>query len=117
MYGAAINALTNVAMIRYLGMQAAALSTFFGFFCMWIVRVKQNKEELGITIKWKEILLLTGIAIIVALSSILLPIWVNYILFPAGIVFFCYTNRSLIMTLLEKGKKLIRQQIKTNKGS
>lgn len=114
-YGAAINALSNIVMIRFLGMQAAALSTFFGFFFMWIVRVKQNKEELGIGINWKEVLWLTTGAIVVALSSILLPVWVNYIMLPAGVFFFCFINRWFIMIIKEKGKSFLHKRSKLQK--
>ncbi len=114
-YGAVVNALTNIALIRLIGMQAAAISTFLGFFCMWIVRVKQNKEELGITIKWNEVLLLTISAIFVAIISIICPFWINYGLLPAGLIIFGAMNRSLITSIKKKLQTLALKAFNSKK--
>ena len=49
-YGAIVNAVVNLILVKFIGLQAASISTFLGFFVMWIVREKQNRDELGIHI-------------------------------------------------------------------
>ena len=99
-YGAVVNALCNIAMIRFIGMQAAAISTFLGFLVMWLVRVKQNKDELGISIKWFEIILLTLTCVAFAIFNIFLSVHWNFLLFAIGCILFVSLNKKLLYHLL-----------------
>ncbi len=109
-YGAIINAVINILLINYIGLQAAALSTFLAFLAMWIIRMKQTKKELGIKLQYKKFILLLSCVTIVSIFSIELTLMWNIILGISGICVFLYINRKEIKFLfgfLKKKKKVI----------
>ena len=91
-YGAIMNAVVNICLIRIIGLQAAGVSTFVAFFIMWLFREKQNRVELGITIKWTEFLSLLLIDMLICMFSILGSIKFNIILFGVGSICFVRYN-------------------------
>lgn len=106
-FGAIVNAASNIILIQFIGMQAAAISTFLGFFSMWIIRERQNRQELGIEVKWMEILTLTGLSIILAILSIIFNTKINAALFILGLALFLLINRKLIFGIIKKAKNSI----------
>ena len=112
-YGAIVNALTNILLIKLIGLQAAALSTFFGFFVMWIIRERQNRDELKIKIRWAEFLLFTLGTIAISVLSIICSLALNIILFCAGAVVFFVINRKDIFTAFHKIKRR-KSSVKTS---
>lgn len=100
-YGAVVNVVVNLFFIRLIGLQAAAISTFVGFLIMWLVRERQNREELGIKIKWVEVISFTLIAIVIAvLSNTLTLVW-NVLLFFVGTILFLNVNRENIAIVIK----------------
>ena len=95
-YAALINAVTNLALVRFIGLHASAFSTFAAFFVMWLIREKQNREELGIVANRAEVFLFTGICIAVSLISILTNSVANIILFMISSCAFVVINREEI---------------------
>ena len=57
--GAIVNATVNLTLIMVIGLQAASISTFVGFFVMWLIREKQNRNDLGIKFNVAEFTVLT----------------------------------------------------------
>ncbi|MCR4885537.1 MAG: oligosaccharide flippase family protein [Clostridiales bacterium] len=107
-WGALINASVNIGLIRIIGLQAAAVSTFFSFLGMWLIREKQNREELGITIRWPEFLLFLAVGIAVCLVSIFSSIRFNIALSAVGIDLFLilnYKDMEIIAAKLKNRKK------------
>ena len=99
-YGAIINAVVNMVLIRFIGLQAASFSTFIGFFAMWMIREKQNRKELGIKINWFEFILLTLSVVILALVTNLIGTTYNLVLSIIGVIVFVAYNRNKILHLL-----------------
>ena len=91
-YGAIMNAVVNICLIKIIGLQAAGVSTFVAFFVMWLLREKQNRVELGIAIKWTEFLSLLLIDMLICMFSILGNIKFNIMLFGVGSICFVSYN-------------------------
>ena len=111
-YGAMVNITINLLFVRVIGLQAAAVSTFAGFLVMWLIRERQNRGELGIKIKWMEIILYTLFAIIVAVLSNILNLKWNILLGAVGGLLFLDVNRCNIALVAKtiKGKIVQRTQ-------
>lgn len=98
--GAIVNAIVNIALIRIMGIQAASVSTFAGFLVMWLIREKQNRRELKISIIWTHIILYTTLTILMSICSICTDLSFNIILFCIGLIIFGLINYSLIKAAL-----------------
>ena len=100
-YGAVINAAVNLILIRFIGLQAAAISTFLGFFVMWLIREKQNRKTLRINIdigNFTKFFIPTLIfCIVVCFTSI----YIDIILFIFGILIFIYCNINYFYVLFD----------------
>lgn len=105
--GAIVNAVINLLFIRIIGLQAAAISTFIGFLVMWLVREKQNRDELGIKTEWFEIISYTSLAVIVAVLSNMLPLVWNISLFVIGTFLFFVVNKNYIINIVALIKRKI----------
>lgn len=112
-YGAIVNAAVNICLIKIIGLQAAAFSTFIGFLVMWLVREYQNREELGIRINWKEFIFLTLCAVALCLISNYLDWLVNFALLFFGVIAFWAFNKDEIKLLID----LAIKRLKNNKSS
>lgn len=104
-FGAIINVVVHFGLISFIGLQAAAISTFVGFLVMWLIREKHNRKELGIQIRWGEFLALlvpvTGLCVAVSFTNVLL----DCIITVVGGIAFLILNRNLIRDLLKKLKR------------
>lgn len=67
---AAINLIVDLILMPYVGLYAAGISTFMGFFVMWLIRVKQTKKITNIQINKRKFLVYLSISIICAIASI-----------------------------------------------
>lgn len=109
-YGAIVNAVINFGCIRMIGLQAAAISTFIGFLVMWLIRERQNRKELGIQVKWNELIAFTVITICVAIVSNMTNIKVNIGLSIIGILTFMVINKNNIMNIVRIIKNKIQRR-------
>lgn len=98
-FGAVINAAINIGTIKFIGLHAAAVSTFISFLGMWIIREKQNRSELGIAVSWKEFRLLLEIDLLICIFSILGNIWLNLMFLILGTISFLIINRKDFITI------------------
>lgn len=105
-YGAIVNAVVNICFVHLVGLQAAAVSTFLGFLIMWLVREKQNRDELRIKIRWVEFWMYTLGAIIMSMLSICSNMKINIILMSIGTCVFVILNYD---NVVELKKMLIRR--------
>lgn len=93
---ALVNVAVHLSTIRFLGLHAASISTFVAFFVMWLIRQNQNSEELGITIKKGEFMLLLIADVLLSLVMIAVPLRISLVMFAAGgIGFLLYNQKSL----------------------
>ncbi len=106
-YGAIINAAVNICLIKIIGLQAAAVSTFVAFFVMWLVREKQNRTELEIQINWRELVFLVIIDVLICSISIVGNLLINGIITLFGVIgFSLFARKEIIeaMNIIKKGK-------------
>ncbi len=110
-YGAIINLGVNLLLIRHIGLFAAALSTFLGFFIMWITRMRDIKAVFPIEVELKTFIpyLLTGVffAVVVIWTSNTADLLLSLI----ATVFFLVDNKKS----LEKGFLMVKNKIKLHK--
>lgn len=101
-YGAVVNFVTNIILIRVIGLQAAAISTFLAFLIMWLIRERQNRQELEIKVDWVSVIFYTGLAIVISIISIKANLESNIIISVIGIVFFIACNFNYIIMIYNK---------------
>lgn len=106
-YGAAVNFGINILLIRYIGLYAAAISTFLGFFVMWLIRYIQTRPTLEVKINWVSF----GIYFVIALACTCAAPFFNKItagiVAIAGFLYFFFSNREMVQILLRGiGEKL-----------
>ncbi len=101
-YGAVTSAVFNIVLIRYLGLQAASLSTFLGFFIMWIIREKQNRQNLKITINKREFLVYFIFTLLACIISCMDSIILDIVSVLVGGVAFILCNRTIIINMIKK---------------
>lgn len=104
-YGAIINAAINIGTIKRMGLYAVVISTFISFLAMWVIREKQNRSELGISIAWKEFLLLLVIDFLICIFSILGNIRLNVFFAIFGIISFLFINRKDLIIIINMLKE------------
>lgn len=96
-YGAMINLAVNVILIKFIGLHAAAFSTFMGFLAMWLIRQKQNKNILHIHIQWKKLLCYFFVSVAYAVICCITNTYIDIILTLFGIITFLICNRDLVL--------------------
>lgn len=103
-YGAAVNLGIDLICIKFIGLFAAALSTFLGFFVMWITRMRDIKDVFPIKIDIK----IFGTYLIAAIAMAIGVIWTNNIadLLLAAVagLFFLFDNRNSLKQVLQMAK-------------
>lgn len=109
-YGAIINAVVNIALIKFIGLYAAAISTFLGFFAMFIFRVIQTKDIMNITMNWCEFFVLFVIALVVAIIGTSSNMKLDCIISIIGILIFILVNKKIVKELLAKFYKKVRNK-------
>ena len=101
-FGAVINAAVNIALIKFIGLQAAAVSTFAAFFIMWIIRMRQTKDVMNLQVKIFSFSLFLSAALVISVLSISFAVKLNIVLTVIGIVLFIIINRSELKTICLK---------------
>ena len=108
-YGAIVNAVVNIALVKFIGIQAAALSTFCGFLIMWLIRERQNRSELNIQIQWIHFGFYTIFSVIISIMSICSNVIVNSIIATAGGILFLIFNKKIFCHMIYLLKNKIKR--------
>lgn len=100
--GAIVNLLIDVVLMKYIGLFAAALSTFAGFLAMWVVRMRDIKTIIRLRFNYKKF----GVWFIACVLMAVVTIWTHFevdlmLTAFAGILFFLW-NRKMIGSVLGK---------------
>lgn len=111
-YGAIINIVINIFCIKFIGLFAAAISTFIGFFIMWIIRVMQTKREFPVKIDWKNFWLLLITSIILCMVSIWTKNAIDILITVLGTIVFLIINKNEVRIVIEKIKSIIKKRRK-----
>ena len=104
-YGAIVNIIVNVLLINYIGLFAASISTFLGFFSMWIIRIYQTRNIFPIKIDWKNFILFFAISLFICTITIWTSVVIDLVLSIIGLLIFIYVNRFIIQKMLRKIKR------------
>lgn len=103
-FGAIINAVINLVLINYIGLYAAAISTFISFLVMFIIRVFHTKRTMQIKINNIEFTAL----FFVAVASVIICLFSNntqdIIIAFVGLMFFFIVNKETIINAIKKFK-------------
>lgn len=113
-YGAVLNAVVHIALIQSIGLHAASFSTFVGFLVMWILRERQNRKELGITLNRTEFMLYFLITGVVCVLTCFSNFYMDCFIGVLGCIGFLGVNRNLIRQVLEKILKKKGTSVKHN---
>ena len=106
-YGAAVNFGVNVLLIRYIGLYAAALSTFLGFFVMWLIRYIQTRSTLEVKINWMDFGIYFVIALVCTIAAPFSTKTTAAVMAAVGLIFFVGSNREMIVMIMKGiGKRL-----------
>lgn len=101
-YGAIVNLAVNILCIKFIGIHAASISTFLGFFAMWAIRRQQMKKSLLIDIQWSLFIFLFAVSVLLSVVSIWTNVAIDLCLTVLGVVFFIWANRGLLKKVCKK---------------
>lgn len=104
-YGAIVNLLVDILLMKYSGIQAASFSTFCGFFVMWIMRVHDTKDVSPIHINLYIFIPLLLISIIVASITIWTSNFADIIILLISTILFVAVNRRYLVRVVKKIRK------------
>lgn len=107
-YGAVANVVVNVVFIKFIGLHAASVATFLGFYVMWVIRRKHMKDSLPIRIDWRIFNSLLLACVLICIVSIWSSMQVDLLLTGiTGIV--CLTaNKTMFLKIANKLIKKFR---------
>lgn len=100
-YSAIINVVTHLLLIKYIGLYAAAISTFVAYFSMMIYRFKDVKKYVNINLEKGLIIKLIDMTIIVTLCYYSKNIYLNIISLIIAILYAVLINKNQIKTIME----------------
>lgn len=106
--GAIVNLLIDVLLIRYIGIHAAAISTFLGFFIMWILRMNDIKSVFFIGVNRLHFTIFLLIGVIIAIASIWTTMIIDIAVSIIAIIIFFANNKKIINEISEVIKSKIR---------
>lgn len=99
MYGAIVNLVVDIFAMKYIGLFAASVSTFIGFFVMWIARMYDIRYSFPIRIKKKEFSIYLIMSIILAIVSIWSSLMIDILLCVCAGIWFIYSNRNIFKAI------------------
>ena len=109
MYGAAVNLIIDIILMRFIGLHAAALSTFAGFFVMWITRMRDIRDIFPITVNKAKFTVYTSAAVMLSIITIWSNRILDTVLLFAAIIIFILLNRAIIESIIMSVYRKIRR--------
>lgn len=103
--GAVVNLGIDLFCIRYIGLFAAAISTFLGFFAMWVCRMRDVKESFPIQIDFRMFVPYFLASIVLAIVTIWTNNTIDTVLSTGACLFFFIDNRNILKQFLSIVKK------------
>lgn len=100
--GAAVNVAIDFLWINNLGIYAASISTFAGFFIMWLIRMFDTQKVAPIHVNVLEFGSLFVTDLLIAITSIWSSRNVDIILTVVGIIVFYLINQRIVNTLTHR---------------
>lgn len=103
--GAIVNLLVDLILIKYVGLFAAALSTYMGFLVMWLVRMYDIRKDWPIAINVPKFIIMTLVATTIATVTIWTTVAIDAIMTVLFGVLFIALNKSYIGVVIQKIKR------------
>lgn len=104
-FAAFLNILINVVLIKYIGLQAASLSTFIAYFFLMIIRVNHSKRYFSLYIKWKDFIMQFVLVLLMMIIIFIVPnLWLCIPFLIIAIFILLELNKSLFIPYLSKLK-------------
>lgn len=100
--GAAVNLTVDLLLMGWIGLFAASLSTFLGYFVMWVLRIRDIKEDFPIHIDYRVFVTYFLGSVAMALVTIWTGRLADLLLAAAAGVFFLADNRETIAAVFRK---------------
>lgn len=100
-YAAIINIVTHLLLIKYVGLYAAAISTFVAYFSMMVYRFKDVKKYVDIKIEKGLIIKLVDMTIIITLCYYSNNIYLNIISLIIAILYSVLINKNQLKTIMQ----------------
>lgn len=108
--GAIVNVVVNIALIKTIGIYAAAISTLVGYLVMWIASVMTKSNNFKISINGVEFLSLLACVVIVLLLTYINSTVILIFTIIISSLFFYFCNKMIIFKLyravMSLGRKL-----------
>lgn len=101
-YGAIANLFVNLILIKRYGLFAASISTFVGFFVMWIIRMYDIRELFPIKINYRLFGFYLILTIVTATISMKSNLFTDLIILLIMFVFFFLNNKELLRRFLNQ---------------
>lgn len=98
--GAVVNISVDLICIYFIGLFAASISTFLGFFVMWLVRMKDIKDTFPIKIDIRVFAPYLAVGVLMAVVTIWTSNYVDLCLSLVMIVFFFASNRTTLLDII-----------------
>ena len=108
--GAICNAAVNIMLINFCGLYAASISTFVGFFVMFIIRMIQTKDVMKIEINKLSFYPLFILALVSSIIGAFSNMKLDIICTLFGLIFFIFYNFREIMSAV----KLVKGRLHRN---
>ena len=107
---AIINIVVNLALIKWIGLYAASISTFLAYFIMMLIRMKNIKKYIDIKFDKRIMLEISILAIIILILYYINNLAANIVLFIAVIIYAIYANFDIIHIIRHNSlKKIIKK--------
>lgn len=112
MIAAAVNLITDISTIKWIGLYAASGSTLVAYLFLFIYRIIDVQKIIKVNVNWMH----SGIVVILMIIESLLcymqkPV-LNIINIVLGLAIFFLLNKVLVQNVLNKGMKIIRDKVK-----
>ena len=98
---AIINIVVNLALIKFIGLYAASISTFIAYFSMMIIRMKDIKKYIDIKFDQKTLIEIAIVNIMVCVSYYINNMILNVICFILVLIYCFVVNRKDVMSIIE----------------
>ncbi len=108
-YGAIINLVVNILLIKYIGLFAASISTFLGYFVMWLCIMRDIRDTFPIKIDVLHFIIYLAIGIVISTVTIWTTNVADAIITVIAGVFFFIANQKMIKYILSMLLKKIRK--------
>lgn len=100
-YGAIVNLVLNLLLIKSCGLFAAAISTFAGFFVMWLVRMYNIRNMFPVKVNYKLFSSYLVACIIMAIISLNSTLVIDVLFTLLTSIFFIISNKKMILNLVK----------------